>query len=1214
MHGLRPVDLRVGQAEELPRTFGEFRGYHSGESILVCGCGASLASIVAPERLVTIGVNDVGRLFDPDYLVVLNPPSQFSHGRFQYVAGSKAHAIFTQLDLGIRHPHIVKLKLGRKSGTDFSDPERLPYTRNSPYPAVCLAAYMGARRIGLIGVDFTEHHFFGQTGRHSLVNELGQIDREYQQLYASCLRNGIEVFNLSEESRLTAFPKMSQHEFMRLALLPQELSRRRVFFVNYNFLSCGNVFRDGLAHAGNALGVDWKAAQWDDVALPQKVSSFDPDLLFVVHGRKFSARWRGEFAKYRSAVWLLDEPYEVDDTSRFSTHFGSVFVNDPNTLDRHKNAHYLPVCYDPEICIYRAADERPHAVGFIGGHNPQREAALARLARKGMLSYVVGGPWSDAAVNSLCLSGNIPADETARLYRGTRIVVNLFRTRHHFNRAGIPASSMNPRVYEALGCGALVISEYRPELDTICPELPLFRNWEEMETLIDLYLHDEGLFAQTRKACIRRVAIHTYARRLATVLSVTLGGEAEAHMELPTTQASAVTMPVDLAAQPQMVKWLELPQELAEEWEACAENVHLGPGNAVTLAKATDDGPGSERGLTGKVCYANVTLTFEVNLEEGAVFIAKLHQVEAHNQLSNSYHLICRNRRGYVARHDHVLARVNIPVGSWIPLSLSCHDGSLVVRKHGAEIARSADGVLPEGHCFIGVKKGIARVRNVRILRTGSAVHSKSEYELLLSAREQRTPKVSIVTTIYDRVECLRNCIQSVRALHFEDYEHIIVADCPPEHVMKLITDLVRSFDDEQSRLMLVNLTKRRNDWGMTPAAIGMGLARGRYVSFLSDDNGYMPNHFDKLVAALEGNPALGFVYSSCLYAGRAILNAPTPRPGKIDLGQPLIRRELFQKYFGGTFTFREFGWDWRMVERLMHSGVRWQHINEATFIFRLAMYPELAPQGTSRPEISYCVACYRPVYARQLIVDLIRKTTLPYEILLWLNLADEDFEKFVAEQAEAGAPIRVIGKSPENIGMAAYPRLLSASRSGMVAQIDDDVVCVSPKIGETAREIFDRFPQVGMLTADVWQDEYTTGARPPLKNYQVFDRDLGLYDGPIDGWFAVYRKSSLGVCEQMRPGRYSYIGCEIKNRLKVLGQEGLLCTRMKVFHVTDPAYVSYFGMLDEEIAKYRLIGREDQVNVYTAAKAKLPPFAELAERVQCIVGSFMEAPSAVGT
>ena len=80
----------------LPGELKDFWGHHAGETFLVCGCGSSLSQVIAPKRFVTIGVNDVGRLFHPDYLVVLNPPGQFSGDRFRYVERSRASAIFTQ--------------------------------------------------------------------------------------------------------------------------------------------------------------------------------------------------------------------------------------------------------------------------------------------------------------------------------------------------------------------------------------------------------------------------------------------------------------------------------------------------------------------------------------------------------------------------------------------------------------------------------------------------------------------------------------------------------------------------------------------------------------------------------------------------------------------------------------------------------------------------------------------------------------------------------------------------------------------------------------------------------------------------------------------------------------------------------------------------------------------------------------------------------------
>src|SRR6185369_10956252 len=110
---------------------------------------------------------------------------------------------------------------------------------------------------------------------------------------------------------------------------------------------------------------------------------------------------------------------------------------------------------------------------------------------------------------------------------------------------------------------------------------------------------------------------------------------------------------------------------------------------------------------------------------------------------------------------------------------------------------------------------------------------------------------------------------------------------------------------------------------------------------------------------------------------------------------------------------------------------------------------------------ISYCIASYRPTYSTLLVQDLIRKTTTPFEILIWLNTDDERYEKFLEEQRAQGAPVRIVGKTRENIGMQAYPLLFAESQYDLIAQIDDDVVAVSRNIAEYAAEVFSKFPDV---------------------------------------------------------------------------------------------------------------------------------------------------------
>ncbi len=209
--------LRSKGTVQLPKELREFKDYHRGASMVVCGCGTSLRTFGSAGRFLTIGVNDVGRQFHPDYLVVVNPRAQFQGDRFRYVEESRAGAIFTQLDLNLPHHRVIRFALGRRGGVDFSNLDLLNYTNNSPYIALCLAVHMGASRVGIIGVDFTDDHFFAPTGRHPLEPQLLRINAEYKRLYDECVRRGVEVFNLSSDSRLTAFPKLSLSQFERAA-------------------------------------------------------------------------------------------------------------------------------------------------------------------------------------------------------------------------------------------------------------------------------------------------------------------------------------------------------------------------------------------------------------------------------------------------------------------------------------------------------------------------------------------------------------------------------------------------------------------------------------------------------------------------------------------------------------------------------------------------------------------------------------------------------------------------------------------------------------------------------------------------------------------------------------------------------------------------------------------------------------------------------------
>lgn len=254
---------------------------------------------------------------------------------------------------------------------------------------------------------------------------------------------------------------------------------------------------------------------------------------------------------------------------------------------------------------------------------------------------------------------------------------------------------------------------------------------------------------------------------------------------------------------------------------------------------------------------------------------------------------------------------------------------------------------------------------------------------------------------------------------------------------------------------------------------------------------------------------------------------------------------------------------------------------------------------------ISYCLVAYRPVYAKLLLEELVRKTSVEYEVLIWMNVADSSFEGCVARLISAGHPIKVVGKTPENIGMNAFRDLFKVARYGMIVQLDDDVVFISRRIAEIAKGEFARAPDVSMITAHVWQDEYTTGSHPPLESYKPSSYGGGLMLGDIDGGFSIYRASEIDLLLSAPYRSYFYLGSWVALELIKNGRFGVMSTRIKMFHVAGPVYSSYYGMLDFEIEKYKTVNNLEVVKWYEGARGSIPSSGILEGRIKGIRDHF---------
>ena len=104
-------------------------------------------------------------------------------------------------------------------------------------------------------------------------------------------------------------------------------------------------------------------------------------------------------------------------------------------------------------------------------------------------------------------------------------------------------------------------------------------------------------------------------------------------------------------------------------------------------------------------------------------------------------------------------------------------------------------------------------------------------------------PLVSIITITYNRCDLIHRCIESIQRQTYHNYEHIIVDG----NSIDQTEDIVKSYND--SHIKYIKLNERGPQIQMKAGSLE---AKGKYVTFLDDDDEYLPTKIEKQVALFE--------------------------------------------------------------------------------------------------------------------------------------------------------------------------------------------------------------------------------------------------------------------------------------------------------------------------------------------------------------------------
>ncbi len=109
-------------------------------------------------------------------------------------------------------------------------------------------------------------------------------------------------------------------------------------------------------------------------------------------------------------------------------------------------------------------------------------------------------------------------------------------------------------------------------------------------------------------------------------------------------------------------------------------------------------------------------------------------------------------------------------------------------------------------------------------------------------------PKISVIIPLYNAERFIRQCLISVLASKFNDYEVVVVDDCSTDNSVAEVMKLAPHFD---GRLKIFH-TETNSGGAGVPRNIGIRHAAGKYVTFIDNDDFLLPSALGDFFDAAE--------------------------------------------------------------------------------------------------------------------------------------------------------------------------------------------------------------------------------------------------------------------------------------------------------------------------------------------------------------------------
>jgi len=200
-------------------------------------------------------------------------------------------------------------------------------------------------------------------------------------------------------------------------------------------------------------------------------------------------------------------------------------------------------------------------------------------------------------------------------------------------------------------------------------------------------------------------------------------------------------------------------------------------------------------------------------------------------------------------------------------------------------------------------------------------------------------PKVSIIIPVYNYEKYVRECVESALSQDYENLEVIVVDDGSTDAT----PEILKSFEQK------IRYIRQENRGTAAALNVGLRLARGSLVAWLSSDDVYLPGKIRAQVEKLQEEPDLALVYTDWIMIdaeGRElqVIRSSCPSPERfiremlicdfVSGSSILLKKECFERagYFDETLRAVA---DADMWFRLLKHGYRFGHVPKPLVKYR---------------------------------------------------------------------------------------------------------------------------------------------------------------------------------------------------------------------------------------------------------------------------------------